>query len=64
MTYFTDSAFERMMQEVPHSSTREEATPPALPENEPCRSCPYKSPVCIGIFCKRKRTAEQEVRHE
>ncbi len=67
MTYFTDNSFERMMQEVPHSRTREEIAPPALPENEPCRSCCYKSPVCIGVLCRHKQVTkapEQEVRDE
>ena len=67
MTTFTDSPFERMMQEVPYSQVREAQVPPALPENEPCRSCCYKSPVCIGVLCGHKQAVkapEQETRHE
>lgn len=62
MTTFTDSSFERMMREVPHSRTREESMPPALPENEPCRSCCYKSPVCIGVLCRHKQNEKVQKR--
>ena len=59
MTYFTDSPYERLMQEVPHR----EFVPPDLPENEPCRSCPYRSPVCIGALCKLHPRKKKEDHH-
>jgi len=51
MTYFTDSPYERMMQEVPRTR-REDEVPPVAPANKPCKECRYKRPVCIGVLCK------------
>lgn len=51
MRYFTDSPYERMMQEVPRAR-REDEVPPMLPGNKPCKACQYNRPVCIGVLCK------------
>lgn len=51
MRYFTDSPYERMMQEVPHAR-REDEVPPVLPGNKPCKTCQYNKPVCIGVLCR------------
>ena len=51
MRYFTDSPYERMMQEVPRAR-REDEVPPVLPGNKPCKICQYNRPVCIGVLCR------------
>ena len=62
MIYFTDSPYERLMQEIPRS-LREADMPPVLPETEPCRSCPYRQPVCIGVLCKLHPRQNKEDHH-
>lgn len=50
MTRFTDSSYERMMQQIP--TGREMAQgPPALSPEHPCYGCLYQP--CLGI-CYRK----------
>ncbi len=59
MTYFTDSPYERLMQEIPRS----ERAVDMPPDNEPCRSCPYRQPVCIGVLCKLHARKKKEEHH-
>ncbi len=50
MIRFTDSPYEKMMQEIP--AGRETAQgPPALPFGHPCYGCPYQP--CFGT-CYRE----------
>ena len=53
MTRFTDSPYEKMMQQVP-TETREAHGPPALPPGHPCHGCPYgRNTPCLGV-CYRE----------
>lgn len=53
MTRFTNSPYEKMMQEVP-TEQREIHGPPAvlshLPPGHPCHGCPYgRDAPCLGV---------------
>ncbi len=50
MTYFTDSPYERMMQQVPRTR-RENEMLPVAPANKPCKECRYKRPACVVALC-------------
>ena len=62
MRYFTDSPYERMMQEVPRAR-REDEVPPVLPGNKPCKTCEYNWPVCNEAFCKYKSEGKCTQKH-
>lgn len=53
MTYFTDSPYERMMQEVPRTR-RETEVPPVVPSNKPCKAYRYNRRVCVRALCAHK----------
>jgi len=44
---FTNSPYERMMKEIPHSET---PTPQKAPEGTPCAGCPYWRRIGC-VFC-------------
>lgn len=50
MTYFTDSPYERMMQQKP--SGGRDARPPAAPKGHRCHGCSRYGSGCVGI-CHR-----------
>ena len=63
MIRFTDSPYEKMMQQVP-TEQREAHGPPAYPPGHPCHGCPYgRDAPCLGV-CYRKliKTANNNYR--
>ena len=54
MTQFTDSPYERMMQQIPDERRAADLSPPVFPPGHPCHGCPYgRGAPCVGI-CYRK----------
>ena len=59
MPRFTDSPYEKMMQQKP-TTGRAASRPPSFPPGHPCRHCPYgKNGPCVGI-CYRELLQKKE----
>jgi len=62
MTRFTDSPYEKMMQQI-SVDTREAHGPPAFPLGHPCHGCAYGRDVpCLGV-CYRKLMKKRSDSH-
>lgn len=53
MTRFTDSAYEMMMTQKPHTGRQTETEPPRYPPGHKCHGCPYgRDRPCLGMCMK------------